>query len=56
MEIWVLQEEQEFLFDPLGRDMCMHAVKAGCAREHQCLLLQVVIPKYSILGFFSFCF
>lgn len=39
MEIWALQEEQEFLFDFFGRVMCTHAVKAGCAREHQCHLL-----------------
>lgn len=38
MEIWALQEEQEFLFDFFGRVMCTHAVKAGCAREHQCHL------------------
>lgn len=43
----MLQEEQEFLFDFFGRDMCVHAVKAGYAREHQCLPLQVVVPKYS---------
>lgn len=37
-----------------GSDMCMHAVKAGCAREHWCVLLQVVIPKYLINFFLLF--